>query len=621
MTDRRQINEWAREFPKANIGIATGEASGIVVVDLDRKHAVDGIAAFKLMCDQLGIKPPKTYKVKTPSGGQHLYFHTKYAAKISISAGILGPGIDVRGEGGYAVAEGSVIDGKRYKCTGGSIEHVRPLPKALRLKMQDSRGGSGGNGNSDYKEGQRNDALFRDACGFRATGRSFERTLELTRGLNLSACKPPLDDKEVVGIVESAFTYENSPIPNDSGETALTDMGSARRLALANAGTLVFVSELGKYLHRARNAHWRRNDGIEYILAKKSARGLFKEVPDIDDLKTQEAVSKFAIRSQSKTLIESCLKLAQTEPELAVSIDKFDADPWLLPVQNGVVDLRTGLFRPIEEDDYFLNVSPVIYDADAECPKWNEFLKLVQPNRAMRIYLQKLVGLTLVGSATEEIIIFLYGIAGTGKSTFINAILKVMGRELAIKFSTSVLLARDRDGAVNELLPFRGARMAVASEIPEGRRFNEAMLKDLGSNDILTTRPLFKESFQFQPSHSLWLYGNHLPRVSGGDSGVWRRLSLLPFKQAIPKSKIDKEFGKTLEAELPGILNWSIAGCRAWQKSGVKRPAQVRAATTSYRSAMDVVSQFIDEQIKTRPGKDERALVVYKSGSKRKCVG
>ena len=81
--------------------------------------------------------------------------------------------------------------------------------KALRLKMQDSRGesgGSGGNGNSDYKEGQRNDALFRDACGFRAKGRSFERTLELTRALNLSACKPPLDDQEVVGIVESAFT-------------------------------------------------------------------------------------------------------------------------------------------------------------------------------------------------------------------------------------------------------------------------------------------------------------------------------------------------------------------------------------------------------------------------------
>ena len=163
--------------------------------------------------------------------------------------------------------------------------------------------------------------------------------------------------------------------------------------------------------------------------------------------------------------------------------------------------------------------------------------------------------------------------------------------------------------------------MAVASEVPEGRRFNEAMLKDLSSNDILTTRPLFKESFQFQPTHTLWLYGNHLPRVSGGDSGVWRRLNLLPFDQVIPKSKIDKDFGKTLEAELPGIFSWALKGCRAWQKSGVKRPLQVRAATTGYRSAMDVVSQFVDEQIVKRPGKDERALVVYKTGSTRISVG
>ena len=192
-------------------------------------------------------------------------------------------------------------------------------------------------------------------------------------------------------------------------------------------------------------------------------------------------------------------------------------------MQNGVINLRTGEFRRIEDADYFLNVSPVNYDADAECPQWDEFLTLVQPKRAMQIYLQKLVGLSLVGSATQEIIIFLYGVAGSGKSTFVNAIMKILGRELAIKFATSVLLARDRDGSANELLPFRGARMAVASEVPEGRRFNEAMLKDLSSNDILTTRPLFKEAFQFQPTHTLWLYGNHLPRISGGDSGVWRR--------------------------------------------------------------------------------------------------
>ena len=388
-------------------------------------------------------------------------------------------------------------------------------------------------------------------------------------------------------------------------------MANARRLAIANYGALVYVPELGKYLHRTKNSHWRHNAGIEYVLAKKSARDRLKEASKYDDPKMQGPVSKFAIRSQSKTLIESCLKLAQTEQELAVGIDKFDAEPWCLPVQNGVINLQTGEFRGIEDGDYFLNVSPVTFDAGGECPNWISFLEKVQPRRAMRRYLQKLVGLTLVGSATQEIIIFLYGVAGSGKSTFVNAIMKIIGRELAIKFATSVLLARDRDGSVNELLPFIGARMAVASEVPEGRRFNEAMLKDLSSNDILTTRPLFRESFQFQPSHSLWLYGNHLPRISGGDSGVWRRLSLLPFDQAIPSSKIDKDFGARLEAELPGILNWAIAGCRAWQKSGVKQPLHVQKATTGYRSAMDVMTQFIEEQIEECIDNEVRANFVY----------
>ena len=441
-TDPKLIRKWAKEFPTANIGIVTGETSGIVVVDLDCKRGIDGIATFKSLCKKLGVKLPKSYQIKTPSGGRHLYFRSKYAGSIKNSAGILGPGVDVRASGGYVVGQGSSIGGSRYTCISGSIDQIAKLPKKLRDAIQTAKPKRQANGKEhSIPEGERNDTLFREACGFRAAGRSKQKVADLVAHRNLTSCNPPLSQKQIEKIVESAFKYENTPRPNDTPETALSDMGNARRLAIANAGTLVYVSELGKYLHRARDGHWKRNDGIEYVLAKKSARDLFKEVPNIEDLKAQESVSKFAIRSQSKTLIESCLKLAQTEPELAVSIDRFDNDPWLLPVQNGVIDLRTGKFLPIEDGDYFLNISPVTFDADAECPAWNEFLKLVQPKQAMRIYLQKLVGLSLVGSATEEVIIFLYGIASAGKSTFVNAVLKVLGRELAIKFSTSVLLA------------------------------------------------------------------------------------------------------------------------------------------------------------------------------------
>ena len=609
--DPKTIRTWSKQEPNANVGVPTGKVSGFIVIDLDLTDEVDGVKAFRKLCSDLDIDLPETYRVSTPSGGKHLYFRTKYAEKIRNSAGKLGPGIDVRGQGGYVVGEGSKVAGKRYKCIEGALDDIAALPKILRLAIQAKPEKQPGNERDvSIPEGTRNDTLFQTACDFFRDGRNRDLTLQLIRAIN-STCEPPLNDQEVIGLVQSAARYE-VPEP-DTDEQMLTDMGSARRLAIANEGTLAYVHELGKFFHRVKHKHWQKNPGIEYVLAKKAARALQKQVPKIKDLNLQESTSKFAIRSQSSLLIKHCLKLSQTEPELARSIDQFDSEPWLLPVQNGVVDLRDRSFRKVSAEDYFLNVCPVSYDESAECPLWDAFLKLVQPDRSMRVYLKKLVGLTLVGSAAPELIIFLYGIAGSGKSTFVNAIMKVLGRDLAVKIPIFTLLMRDREGSPNELLPLLGARMAVASEVPEGRKFNEARLKDLASKDILSTRPLYAEAIQFLPSHTLWIYGNHLARVSGSDSGIQRRMCLLPFDQVIPEEKVDRFFEKKLEAELPGILNWSLDGCRAWQKphSMSKRPKRVQVATDGYLTRMDLMKQFFEERIVTSLGKNERGSEIY----------
>ncbi len=189
--------------------------------------------------------------------------------------------------------------------------------------------------------------------------------------------------------------------------------------------------------------------------------------------------------------------------------------------------------------------------------------------------------------------------------------MRILGRDLAIKIPTSVLLMRNREGSANELLPLLGARMAVASEVPEGRKFNEAQLKDLASRDPLATRPLYAEQIQFEPSHTLWIYGNHLARLSGSDTGIERRMHLLPFDQVIPAAKVDLFFDKKLEAELPGILNWGLDGCIAWQREGLRKPKRVRRATTGYLTEMDLIKQFIDQRTVDCPGEEERASTVY----------
>lgn len=612
-TDPRQIEDWVEEHPQANIGIPTGSASGFVVIDLDRKGGVDGVKGFTSLCHRLHIEIPDTYKIKTPSGGRHLFFRTKRAGLIRNSAGILGPGIDVRGEGGYVVAEGSVIDGKRYKCIGGSLDDIATLPKKLRDESKSAKKRRRGiNGHGTYEVGCRNESLFRDAREFMRNGCSFDRTLDLVRRLNESACKPPLDDDEVVRIVESASSYKDPQQPNDTLDTALTEYGDAVRMARTNEGLLIYIHETKKFYCREKREHWRHEPGKEMVLAKNEIRQLQEEVPKIDDLRTQDAVSKHAIKGQSSRALHACVGLVTTEPETSRSITQFDTDPWSLAVPNGVVSLRDRIeFRPVEADDHFLKVAATKYDAEAECPTWLSFLELVQPNRVMRRYLQKLVGLTLVGSAAQEIIIFLYGVAGSGKSTLVNTVMCALGRDLAVKIPISVLLMRNREGSANELLPLLGARMAVASEVPEGRKFNEAQLKDLASRDPLATRPPYAEQIQFEPSHTLWIYGNHLARVSGSDTGIERRMHLLPFDQVIPAAKIDRFFDKKLEAELPGILNWALEGCVAWQREDLKKPRRVQKATTGYLTEMDLIKQFIDQRIINCPGEDERASAVY----------
>ena len=278
-TNKKQIHTWdkGKKFRGANIGIPTGERAGFVVIDLDVTDEVDGVKAFRDLCSDLDIDLPETYQVSTPSGGQHLYFCTRSAKSIRNSAKKLGPGIDVRGEGGYVVGEGSKIKGKRYKCIDGALEDIAALPKNLRLAIQDAKSSKTRRTGSSKKgpkivEGERNEKLFQKACGLFREGYDLDLTLNLIRTFNQSICNPPLDAKEMLGIVQSAARYE-VPEP-DTGEQMLTDMGAARRLAIANEGTLAYVHELGKFFHRVKNRHWQKNPGIEYVLAKKAARDL-----------------------------------------------------------------------------------------------------------------------------------------------------------------------------------------------------------------------------------------------------------------------------------------------------------------------------------------------------------
>jgi hypothetical protein len=113
--DEGQIPAWWGMWPDSNIGIATGTVSGIFVVDIDAKN--DGVASLQALEAEMGPLP-RTLRVSTGSGGgsSHLYFRLPIGKTIRNSASVLGPGIDVRGDGGYVVAPPSRhVSGARYR--------------------------------------------------------------------------------------------------------------------------------------------------------------------------------------------------------------------------------------------------------------------------------------------------------------------------------------------------------------------------------------------------------------------------------------------------------------------------------------------------------------------------
>jgi hypothetical protein len=212
--DRKMIVSWWHDDPEANIGICTGVASGIVVLDVDPRH--DGEESLRNLERNYGPLPSGPC-VKTGGGGWHYYFlHPGSSAKISNKTSIL-PGIDVRADGGYVVGRGSVHQsGKKYTWVEGETPEdlpVPPFPEWLcKILLAKPAPATANSAVSAIPEGERNSRLtsLAGALQWRGADPATIRAALLTE--NERRCKPPLPESEVQSIVSSISKYEPRPI-------------------------------------------------------------------------------------------------------------------------------------------------------------------------------------------------------------------------------------------------------------------------------------------------------------------------------------------------------------------------------------------------------------------------
>lgn len=223
-TDPRSIRQWWSDDPDSNIGIPTGERSGLLVVDEDPRHG--GSEALARLTETHG-ELPRTKTTKTGSGGRHHIF--RHSPGIGNSSGKLGPGLDVRGEGGYIVAPPSRTTGA-YE----SLDSSPPAtpPEWLLELLREKPGGSGGSGEKPsvsvqlggepIPEGQRDKTLASIAGKLHDGSRSLEQLSEDLRAVNLARCAPPLAERDTMRIARSIHRREPSRATGPSPETLET---------------------------------------------------------------------------------------------------------------------------------------------------------------------------------------------------------------------------------------------------------------------------------------------------------------------------------------------------------------------------------------------------------------
>lgn len=374
-----------------------------------------------------------------------------------------------------------------------------------------------------------------------------------------------------------------------------TDMGNGQRLVRRHGDDLRYCDRWKSWLVWDGRRFARDETGAVERRAKDTVRAIYGEAADAVSDSDRKMLARWAMRSEAAQRIREMIALARTEDGIAIMPDCLDRDPWLLTVANGAIDLRTGTLRPAQRTDYVTKLAPVTFDPDATCPQWLAFLDRIMGGKAELItFLQRAIGYALTGDVSEHCLFLLYGTGRNGKTTFMETLAALLG-DYAQTTPTETLLVRREGGIPNDLARLAGARLVSASESEDGKRLSEALIKQLTGGDTISARFLRAEFFDFRPTFKLFFRTNHKPIVRGTDEGIWSRLKLLPFEVQIPDAERDKALPERLRHELPGILNWALAGCLAWQRDGLGTPTEVDAATGLYRQEMDLLGSFLEE--------------------------
>lgn len=403
--------------------------------------------------------------------------------------------------------------------------------------------------------------------------------------------------------------------PHSNPKYSATDNGSGRLFSDIVRGQARYVASRKSWFIYD-GTRWAPDEGNMATMEMCKAIGdaLTRYAFSIQDENERKQYLKYTMRWMTRNYRKTILDDAASVYNIGMG--EFDADVNLLNCKNGTLDLKTMQFRSHNPDDKITKIADVVYDPNAKCPRFEQFLIEVMSGDADKsAFLQKALGYALSGDSRYECMFILYGATTrNGKSTLMESILRVFGDYgLTVAPETIAAKQRNSSGPSEDLARLAGRRLANISEPSRGMRLNAAQVKSMTGNDSINARFLHCNSFDFRPQFKLYINTNYLPSVDDMSLFSSNRVRVIPFDRHFEPQEQDPNL-KHLFAEeeaKSAILNWLIAGWQLLQKEGLDSPAAVVEATNEYSRDSNKIALFAEEKlIEDRTG-EARTAEVY----------
>ena len=440
-----------------------------------------------------------------------------------------------------------------------------------------------------------------------------------------------------------------------------TDQGNANLLIHLAGGNLRYVHETRQWL-RWTGSRWQIDTHETFVTShalevaryyldqcRSIRRGTHQYDAAEGTVTNSDDIYKWATKCRSKAALEAMITLARKAPGIPISVTELDKNPWLLGVENGVVDLRNGELRATESrEDLVTKRCPIKYDPDARCPRWEQVLEEITgtpippecdangdvipatvgrftPRPQITHYLHKALGYSITGEPREQLFFMAVGEGSNGKSLIFDIVKDLLGpyaKPVSSELFLATKRAPDAERPTALAASLAGVRLVISSETRKGQELDIGVIKAHTGDDDITARAMRQNPFTFKITHKPWLLTNDRAKIEHLDSAIRGRLHFLHFdrrwnRPAEPiRDPTLPDGDKTLKAyllrdESEGILRWLVQGAMLYLTEGLKPPAEVVESTSAYFLEQDTLGRWLATLERCRPHEGMRASDLF----------